>query len=166
MATTLAPLAPGTLTEKQHEVYELIRKADGVIDNKAIATELGTTTNNVAQHVRKMRQRGVLPEAAARGNGGQAAPRRRRSAPPAAAPPAAPEPPDPEDAPPVAVTELVEDVDAQAAQFIAAAKDRLTTIEASIAAIDRQREQLATAGKHLEAQIRGLGAAIDESNGS
>jgi DNA-binding MarR family transcriptional regulator len=123
MATTLAPLAPGTLTEKQHEVYELIRKADGVIDNKAIATELGTTTNNVAQHVRKMRQRGVLPEAAAR-------------------------------------------VDAQAAQFIAAAKDRLTTIEASIAAIDRQREQLATAGKHLEAQIRGLGAAIDESNGS
>jgi DNA-binding CsgD family transcriptional regulator len=169
MATTLAPLAPGTLTEKQHEVYELIRKADGVIDNKAIATELGTTTNNVAQHVRKMRMRGVLPEAAARGNDGQAAPRRRST--PAATPPPAPEPPDPEDAP-VAYTELVNDVDEQAAKFIAGAKERLATIEttigeldheqeARIASYDRQREALVKAGEHLAAQIRGLGGAIE-----
>lgn len=170
MATTLAPLAPGTLTEKQGEVYELIRKADGVIDSAAIAKELGTTTNNVAQHVRKLRLRGILPEAQARSNGGQAA-SRRRSTPAATPPPAVPEPPDPEDAP-VAYTDLVNDVDDQAAKFIAGAKERLATIEATIgeldheheariAAYERQRTELMKAGEHLAAQIKGLGGAIE-----
>jgi DNA-binding CsgD family transcriptional regulator len=88
---TLAPVAPGTLTEKQHEVYELIRKADGVIDNQAIAKRLGTTPNNVAQHVRKMRERGILPEKAARSNGGQRSLMSRRRS--ATRPPAPPRPP-------------------------------------------------------------------------
>lgn len=155
---TLAPLAPDTLPGKQHEVYEAIRKA-GAIDNRALAKELKTTPSNIAQHVRKMRLRGLLPEASARSNGGQRSTARAAATPP---PPPAPEPDPPaEPTDDVAYTELVNDVDEQAGKFIAQAKDRLAGIEGSIAAIDRQREELTTAAKHLEAQIKGLGEAID-----
>jgi DNA-binding CsgD family transcriptional regulator len=176
---TLAPVAPGTLTEKQHEVYELIRKADGVIDNQAIAKRLGTTPNNVAQHVRKMRERGILPEKAARSNGGQRSPMsRRRSAtrPPAPPRPLAPDPPDPEDAP-VSFTELVNDVDMTAQKFLDQARARKEEVanaiveldrqrEEYLAALDRQRTELVTASDHLDAQIDALGKAIDTSKGS
>jgi DNA-binding CsgD family transcriptional regulator len=172
---TLAPVAPGTLTEKQHEVYELIRKADGVIDNQAIAKRLGTTPNNVAQHVRKMRERGILPEKAARSNGGQRSlMSRRRSAtrPPAPPRPPVPPAPDPEDAADMPYTEIVNDVDSQAQKFVELARGRYDEIaetiaaldrqrDETIAAIDRQKQELVTAATHLEAQIEALGKAID-----
>jgi hypothetical protein len=82
---TLAPLAPGTLTEKQHEVYELIRKADGVIDNQAIAkgsaprrTTSRSTSARCASAASCRRRRRAATAASGRSCPGAARPRGRR----------------------------------------------------------------------------------------
>lgn len=155
----MAPTDRG-MTPKQKEVFDLVQELGP--DAKAIAARIGTTENNVHGHIRRLRQRGHLPERAATTNGGQRRPGRPPRA--SATPPAARVSNQRPGEVPVSLIlgELTEHTESLLREAEVSRDEIMVRLKANqdqAEALQREREELSEAASHLEKRVEALRGA-------
>lgn len=127
------------MTPKQKEVYDLAQELGQ--DAKAIAPRLGTTENNVHNHLRRLRALGHLPERAADTNGGQ---RAARTTPP----PPAPAPAE-EDTQPT----LLDEIELATGVFLESMREKIVELGERLVKVRAERKEFMARNQAQEAEL-------------